>query len=565
MKSSNSQSQVLLKKLSQEYVDRQEQGRTLDYSRLSADRLLILEAINDWSGQALAQGGEFKFTYGGDDPCCESTSERAYLIKTLYDQPHVAYPVSGFSLGDDDGLRFSHEQSSFRVLPHTTGSFSHAIGIAESQRISDVQEAMQLWVTCATESCLEYLRDQLAQLSLFMQEDEEAAADSITRSALRSHFSIGQVRNAMWRVAREVATLSKRQFWNNEKAALQVPKKLDKVLTDAVSKVAAWEAYNRPEYQPLGAVLSLFLKRFDVSDRTPGPQVLAVLQQDADHFDGDDHEPERDPSNSTTLVFGSFYFHEEFTPLDQLLMSCFKGTQFESDEPVWSERYPSIGVIEFSMSSLYGFDGHSFGRRVLPMLGVSAPTEQDFARHAAMIGKGDDHPFNLKNSVNMAWREAIAKLDLFQDDAEALSDLICYASEPNNLLLLNGAAGRSGLVGARVDHAFLDIGYAYTTSQLSLLGLRVSLTEDLLGPTRNDLDLVAAYCSKNEPDVVSTIANGISRAVQSFDQEMHKRLLRTIGEKLIEASEGPLGISVATTVDEDVAAKTDYRTTGGFD
>jgi len=565
MKSSNSQSQVLLKKLSQEYVDRQEQGRTLDYSRLPADRLLILEAINDWSGQAIAQGGAFRFTYGGDDPCCESTSERAYLIKTLHDHPHVAYPVSGFSLGDDDGLRFSYEQSSFRVLPHTTGSFSHAIGIAESQRISDVQVAMQLWVTCATESCLEYLRDQLAQLSLFMQADEEAAADSITRSALRSHFSIGQVRNAMWRVAREVATLSKRQFWNNEKAAMQVPKKLDRVLTDAVSKVAGWEAYSRPEHQPLGAVLSLFLKRFDVSDRTSGPQVLAVLQHDADLFDGDHHEPEREPSNNATLVFGSFYFHEVFTPLDQLLMSSFRGAHFEPDEPVWSERHPGIGVMEFSMSSLYGFDGHSFGRQVLPMLGVPAPTEQDFARHATRIGKEDDHPFNLKNSVNMAWREAIAKLDLFQDDADALSDLICYTPEPNDLLRLNGAAGHSGLVGVRVDHAFSDVGYAYTTSQLSLLGLRVNLTEDLLGPTRNDLDLVAAYCSKNEPDVVSTIANGISRAVQSFDQEMHKRLLRTIGEKLIEASEGPLGISVATTVDEDVAAKTDYRTTGGFD
>src|SRR5260370_32990585 len=103
----------------------------INYTRVDADRLLVLEAINDWSGRTVAEGGESKLTYGGADPCCATAEECSTLARLMHKTPVILYPVSEFSLSEKDDLRFSFTGSAFRMQHLTGGSRADGIRIAE--------------------------------------------------------------------------------------------------------------------------------------------------------------------------------------------------------------------------------------------------------------------------------------------------------------------------------------------------------------------------------------------------------------------------------------------------
>ncbi|MBI2240655.1 MAG: hypothetical protein HYU59_07620, partial [Magnetospirillum gryphiswaldense] len=156
------QRQEILKKKSDEYIESMENvGCWLDYRRVEADRLLVLEALNDWSGRALSDGRDIKITYGCDDPCCATEFELNELVRRMHKSPVILYPVKGFSLSDEDNLRFSFQASSLRMTVHTSGSRADGVAIAETTHIRDLEAAMRLWVFCATEDCMAYLYHQM--------------------------------------------------------------------------------------------------------------------------------------------------------------------------------------------------------------------------------------------------------------------------------------------------------------------------------------------------------------------------------------------------------------------
>ena len=221
-------------------------GCGVRYSRVSTDKLLILEALNDWCGRSLAEGGEIKLNFGGNDPACASGHELNELVERMHSSPVVLYPVSGFTLGDADQLRFGYADAKYRMMPESNGSRMDAIMIAEASHIRDVDAAMSLWVMCATEDCIAYLSCQMEEHNLYFEEDDELAAiRQIIASALLKNFSPGQAWNAIWRSVRGAAALSARAYYNVPKASKTIPKKIDKVLTQHIGTRIEFSAYER--------------------------------------------------------------------------------------------------------------------------------------------------------------------------------------------------------------------------------------------------------------------------------------------------------------------------------
>lgn len=530
--------QALLKQKSDEYVASMESPSSVNnYVRLSTDRLLALEAINDWSGHALAEGGEVRFTFGCDDPCCATSHECSMLAGLLQKTPVVLYPVSAFSLSEKDDLRYSYTDSTFRMLPHHDGSQADGIRIAESSHIRDPDLAMQLWVSCATESCMAYLFEQMDTHNLYLEDEERSAVRSIVTSAIQDHYSPGQVWNAMWRSVKHAAALSTRQYYNNAKAAKTIPKKIDSVLTQAAASTFPFEPFDRIASVPMGAVLTLFLHRFGIADSTTGAQVRSKLAADAALA-----PPEEDDEfdEGRGIVVGRFYFMQELTPLDQMVLSCFENIQLDGTEPEREDQYEGLCHIDFTLPELYAFDGNSFGERIFPMLGATPPSEADVMRHVAAAAEQEAKGAGYIDTSGwqQAFVEALAKVGVSTQLASSICRVVRYPSDPIDILnVVRRLPLPSALVAIRQDGAHVYDGFVEQSTQLAVGDLQLSIPEVNFEPVGDDKAIIAAVVEEQYDHLAEIVSTGFSHLVSCSDTAKRARLIRLIARKMIEESD----------------------------
>ena len=527
---------ALLLQKSTEYVGSIEAaGQGINYTRVATDSLLLLEAINDWSGRALGEGGEIRFACGGDDPCCATEEELVFMVQKLHRTPMLIYPVSGFLLTKADDLQFSN-QSSFRMRPHTSESRSDGIGIAETKHIRDIEAAIQLWAFAATEDCMAYLYAQMNLHGLYLEEEECLAARRIITSALLDRFSVGQVWNAMWRSVKEGAALSTRQYFNNEKAAKTIPKKIDKVLALQSANPSAFESYERVADRPMGAVLTLFLRRFGISDDCSGLDVRAKLAADAALAQPEEVESEYDPGRG--LIQGTFYYVSEFTDLDRAIISSFKGLQLDSPEPEWDEEYPVFGSLGYSMTDIYCFDGPAFVKKLLVLLGVPWPTDEDFARNAAFAAeeraKNQPRRWSDESGWSYAIEEALVNGGVTPATAWQVVMIARFPSEPDEIVpVARNLPVPSGLVAMRVDFAHVYPDYLEHGATLAVGQYAFSLKEVGMEPMGSDRDLVASLVTNHFEAAAALVGTGLASAVRCKDKAGRAQMLRLVAAHLI--------------------------------
>lgn len=531
--------QAILQQKGDEYVASMEQpDRGVDYSQIETDRLLILEAINDWSGRVLGEGGDIQFTYGCDDSCCATEYEVGELVRRLHKAPPIAYPVSGFSLSEKDELRFSYLASSFRMKPHTNESRSDGIGIAEARHIRDVDAAMQLWVFCATEDCMAYLYHYMESHGLELEGEERVAIRRIITSSLQEHFSIGQIWNAMWRSVKDAAALSTRQYYNNAKAAKTIPKKIDKVLLSAFND-PRFEAYDRIAETPLGAVLTLFSHRFGVNDATPGAQVRAKLAANAaaappEEIDEEDSDPWR------SITHGTMFFRNQFTELDQLVLSCFRGLRIESDEPEWDDRH-AIGRLRYSLENAYAFDGIGFINKVFSLMRVPPPSTEDVARHAAAAKEENakDGGFSDESGWTSALSETLVKGGVDKSAADRISWAIRYRVSPHDIVgMVRRIPVAAGLCAIRVSYAHVDTDFMESSDRLHVDGFTFAIPEENLEPNGCDVDVVIDVTEQNFDRLSGLIAGSLFFNLVSCENDTQRdNLLTLVANKLLEQVE----------------------------
>lgn len=525
--------QATLDKLQNDYVVSMETA-AINYDRVEQFRLLVLEALNDWSGKVLGEGGNIKFTFGGNDPCCATQTECSALVEVMHEYPVVLYPVSGFMLSDKGELRFGHNQSAFRMATHTSGSRSDGIAIAESSHVRNVDAAMRIWVMCATEDCMAYLFEQMDTHNLMLEQEQCDDVRRIVTSAIQDRFSPGQVWNAMWRSVKDAAALSTRQYYNLAKAAKTIPKKIDNVLAQAAASAAAFEAYDRIGATPMGAVLTLLLNRFGISDITTGAQARAKFAADAVFAPTQEDEERFDDGRG--IVFGSFFFMDRFTDLDRLILSCFKGIRLEKNEPEWDDERKGLGRIGYTMDSIYSFNGEEFTIAILDMLGVPFPTAEDVARHAALAEeeRAKTTRFLDASGESQAIEEVLLNHGLSQQLALRIGWIYQYRADAQDIVWMVGRLPLcSGLVGIRMDNAHVYAEYAEQSHLLAVADYNLPFPEYYFEPIGNDQDVVMAAVENEQERLAELISAVVLRAVPVNNPVMRSIFLRKLADKML--------------------------------
>ena len=540
---------ALLKQQTNDYIALMEaQGKGVNYNRITTDKLLILEALNDWSGRKLSEGGNITFTYACADPACATYYEASELTNRMHAQPVVLYPVSGFILSDKDELRFTRDTAQFRMLSHTSGSRTDGIAIAEVTHIRDAEAAMQLWVLCATEDCLAYLLFQMNEHNLYFDDESLAAARQIITSSLNKLFSIGQVWNAIWRSVRDAAALSNRQFYNIPKASKTIPKKIDAVLMKNAGNLSGFESYERLASVPIGAVLSLMLNRFGIADNTPGPEVRSRFAADA-LLASPAPDEEDDDDEGRGLVRGSMFFSKNITPLDQIILSSFKNIRFDTPEPEWDENHV-IGRLDFVMDEIYAFDGLAFCQKFLTSLNLPIPNDADYARHAA-IAKTTSKATGFYTDVTGytgAYEEVFSTIGIDLARTPSISRLVRYPTDPDDIMVaLQDIPGDFGLTAIRVDSAHVYGSFIEQSCGLYTGAFSFKFPELSLEPEGCDTDVVKALLEPDFGRLVSIAANAVMRSITTESPDLKNRFIRGIAECLLAQTDPVLADDASGT------------------
>lgn len=527
--------QKILTTKSDEYVAAMEKaGRGIDYDELETDLLLILEAVNNWSDRILAEGGDIQLTYGCDDPCCATEHELTELVRRMHTSRAVLYPVSGFSLSDQDDLRFGYLAASYRIAPHTSGSRSDAIGIAQAKHIRDVEAAMQLWGCCASEDCMAYLYHNLDIHGLDLEDNERVAIRQIVTSALQDRFSIGQIWNAMWRTVKDVAALSKRRYYNNAKAAKTVPKKLDRILAN-FSGQSSLDSFGRLVELPAGAVLTLFNNRFGIDDLTSGAQARAKLVKDAALAIAEDSSSDSDAGQGLTRI--TMYFRNQFTELDKIVLSCIPEIGHKPEEPEWDEDL-SLGRLDCSVQSLYSFDGVGFINKLLRLLGVSQPLDDDFSRHAAAAKEHNQQHRGYADESG--WAGAVSERmvmgGLSVKAASRLGNILRYDTDIGRIVeLVRHIPLPSGLCGVRSRYAYVYADFFETFDQFKTEALTLQIPEENLEPLGSDRDIITAVANRDMEQLAELVASSLFFNLVSCEDDTQKaEILTLVANKLLD-------------------------------
>lgn len=509
----------------------------VDYSRMRTDRLLVIEALNDWCGRILGEGGEIQLTSNCDDPCCATPEEAERIIRLVHHDTLILYPVSAFNLVEHgSALGFSPTRSKFRMRPHIDGSCASGIGIAEASGIRDIDAAMRLWVMSVVEDCVAYMACLMGRHGLLLEDEELRAVRSILTSAIQDRFSLGQIYNAVWRTVKDAAANSTLQYSSSAKAAKAIPKKLDKIVTQAGASLAAFPHYERIAAVPMGALLTLFLNRFRIGHRTTRSEACDLL---LDHVP--DYPLERDalPEASQSAVAGVFHFLDVFTPLDRLVVAHCNPVSLGSHEPEWEGERSNVGTIRFVLSGLYDFDGSSFVRDLLPLLGADLPSEEEIARHAADAAIAAEEPDYVDpTGWTQALEDVLGRTELPEILRHAIAGVARFPVEPSEVLrLVQQLPLPSGLVAIRVDHAYIDGGYVDQSSTLSVLDFQISIPESTFSPDGNDKVIVSAVIGKDEAGYADLLGTAMARLVCCNEPSRRAQVLRAISRKLNDAAD----------------------------
>ncbi|MCY1213745.1 hypothetical protein ACFJIS_14995 [Variovorax boronicumulans] len=527
---------AVLKQKADAYVAGMEgEGKGINFDRVPTDRLLIVEALNDWSAGALGEGGSVHFTYSGADPTCATVSELQEMLGRVHRSPALLYPVTGFLLSPDgEVLRYQPLDASYRMTAHSDGSRASAINVAEAKHVSDTDACLQLWLFCATEDCVAYLEHQMDSYGLHLEKEEDASVRRLISGFLQDQFSIGQVRNAIWRSVRHAAALSKRQFFNNAKAAKTIPKQIDKVLTEALGD-SSFQAYDRVAATPVGALLMLFRQKFGINDTMPGVRVREALDADAalapaQEETGDEGDTQGDGLPERVLLRGTLYFSRQYTELDRIALSCIEGVQLDSEAPEWDDA-GEIGSIDFTVSDLYAFDGRSFFQAVLGLLNSRPPSIDEVTQRAPSTPED-------KWAREAAYRElvfeALQAVGVTPASARQMSWANQYPIDLDELVaMIQGIPFPSGLTAMRVDYARIDGNYSQHKDVIAAGNYTFDFPETSFEPAGDDRAIAASVLAGDAEHLATILATAAARTIRCESEADQAGLLEKVAQKLL--------------------------------
>ncbi|KAF6692925.1 hypothetical protein HFD98_10510 [Pseudomonas sp. EKM23D] len=255
---------------------RKQSSRTVDYSEIPDNQVLLLLALNRAITPRLTNGG---FTLGD----CRGLAPRYvgdFVMQLreaglILDDPSKARPGTYYWEGDE--IWMLRDQVVYRLVPDAASRSADEVIRSLLDRVyTNAEGLFNLWLDYSVADVMRYLANQcdLYHHDLSGQELEEIK--STMRSALET-YSVSQLWSVVWKVVRDAASLANREYYNRPKAAATIPGKIRRNLEKVQRESIELKAWSRPDQHPVGTLGMVLGEILGVDENSSGHMVSSLV------------------------------------------------------------------------------------------------------------------------------------------------------------------------------------------------------------------------------------------------------------------------------------------------
>lgn len=254
---------------------------TIEYEDIPNDVALLLIALHRVLNPRLLIGSFMRSECQGLAPAdSDKFVQRLWDANVILDLPDRALPGAYF-LKEESLWHYNNKVAYILVSDAELGRGEQAFDLLISRDFSDFSELRQLWLDYAVCDCVAYLFDQCGLHSLETSAENDTEIRSILRTALQVH-SVAQIWSVIWKVVRDAASLSTREYYNKTKAAGTIPGKISRQIERIVKGDLVIKPWRRPPDQPAGALGEVFYEYFGIDEGTTGLEVMEMFIENED-------------------------------------------------------------------------------------------------------------------------------------------------------------------------------------------------------------------------------------------------------------------------------------------
>ena len=255
-------------------------SRDLSYASIGDDDAILLLALGKTLGPSRLEK-EFYLSdckslvpYGA-----EEFVSRLYRDGLLIDDPGHAKKGAYFFKGED--VWHYRNKVAYRVVPdRLLGAGIEAQDkFLANRAYTDGPALKRLWLAYASSDCMAYLVNQINCYGIQIPEDDWAGVAGTIETALQVH-SVAEIWSVIWRVVRDVDSLSRREFYNDRKAAALIPKKLIRYFEKIKKGETQIKPWDRFHDLPAGSLGQVLYDVFGIDENTPGAHIAKIFAED---------------------------------------------------------------------------------------------------------------------------------------------------------------------------------------------------------------------------------------------------------------------------------------------
>lgn len=259
-------------------VEKHNLEETCDYRAIPDDLALLLIALEKAINPRLLTGSFMRSD-------CRSLAsvdsgkliQRLWTERLIVDLPSKAV-LGAYFLKDDQIWHFSDKVAYVFVPDAAIGKNEEAFNILNMRDFCDHRAIRQLWLDYALSDCMAYFFDQSATHGLETSSEADVEISSTLRTALNT-YSVAQLWSVIWKIVRDSASLSTREYYNKAKAAATIPGKIKRNLEQVAKGSVHLKAWTRPIHQPAGTLGDVFYEYFGIDENTLGSTVREMFSE----------------------------------------------------------------------------------------------------------------------------------------------------------------------------------------------------------------------------------------------------------------------------------------------
>lgn len=177
----------------------------------------------------------------------------------------------------DNELWYLNNLVAYQAAPdRIISSGQDIINILQNRPFDQGAVLKSLWIEYAISDCMSYLFSFSSLHGLDTTADENKEIESILRTALSTH-SVSNLWSAIWKIVKDAAALSTREYYNKRKAAGTLPGKLKRHLEDVSKGQRSLGSWKRPADQISGSLGEIFYEIWMIDENTPGTELNNIF------------------------------------------------------------------------------------------------------------------------------------------------------------------------------------------------------------------------------------------------------------------------------------------------